>query len=78
MYFNVDIDKQIGERLERLAKDRGTSRNSLIREALSRFLDNDAKREWPDSVLRFEGIRGTPRFENARRKLRAPRKDPLA
>lgn len=77
MNFNVYIDQQIGEQLERLAKNRRTSRNSLIREALARFLENDAKRAWPDAVLGFEGIRGVPRFEHARRRLRTPRKDSL-
>jgi len=76
--FNVYVDKRIGEQLERLAKDRGTSRNALIREALSRFIERGSLREWPDAVREFDGIRGAPRFESARRRLRAPRKDPLA
>ena len=41
-------------------------------------IERGSLREWPDAVREFDGIRGTPRFESARRGLRAPRKDPLA
>lgn len=78
MNFNVYIDKQTGERLERLARTRRTSRNALIREALAHFLERGAKSKWPPEVLGFQGIPGARPFEAARRKLRAPRKDPLA
>jgi hypothetical protein len=76
--FNVYIDKQTGARLEQLARTRRTSRNALIREALARLLERREKAEWPPEVLGFEGVAGAPRFEGARRKLGAPRKDPLA
>jgi hypothetical protein len=76
--FNVYIDRRTGERLERLARTRRTSRNALIREALARLLERGAKAEWPPEVLRFQGVPGTRPFEGARRKLGGPRKDPLA
>lgn len=78
MNFNVHIDKQTGDRLERLAKARGTSRNALIREALARLLDRRVKPEWPPEVMAFQGVPGARRFEGARRKLGAPREDALA
>jgi len=76
--FNVYIDKQTGARLEWLARARRTSRNALIREALTRLLERGAKAGWPQEVLDFQGVPGKRSFEGARRKLRAPRKDPLA
>jgi hypothetical protein len=76
--FNVYIDKQTGARLERLAKARRTSRNALIREALARLLEQGAKAEWPPEVTGFQGIPKTPAFEGERRRLGAPREDPLA
>jgi hypothetical protein len=76
--FNIYIDKQTGERLERLAKTRRTSRNALIREALARLVKQRAKSEWPQDVLDFKGIPKARPFEDARRMLRAPRKDPFA
>jgi hypothetical protein len=78
MNFNVYIDKQTGDRLERLARARRTSRNALIREALAHLLERGAKAEWPSEVLGFQGIPKTTPFENARRKLGAPRRDPFA
>lgn len=78
MNFNVYIDKHIGEQLERLAKDRGTSRNALIREALARFIERGSLREWPDVVREFRGVKDAPRFENGRDALRPPPADPLA
>lgn len=78
MNFNVYIDKHTGERLERLAKTKRTSRNALIREALAYLLERGAKAQWPPEVLGFQGIPETPAFEGVRRRLRAPREDPLA
>jgi len=76
--FNVYIDKQTGDRLERLARTRRTSRNALIREALAHLLERGTNAEWPPEVLGFRGTAGMRPFEAARRKLRPPRKDPLA
>lgn len=78
MNFNVYIDKETGDRLGRLAKTRRTSRNALIREALAHLLESGSKTGWPPEVLGFQGISTVRPFEAARRKLRAPLKDPLA
>lgn len=78
MNFNVYIDKETVERLERLAKARRTSRNALIREAVEQLLDRAPDAGWPRAVLDFEGVAGTRPFERSRGKLRAPRRDPLA
>ena len=78
MNFNVYIDKQTGERLARIAKARGASRNALIREALAHLLDRNIKAGWPEAVLNFRGVPKARPFEEARRKLRAPGADPLA
>jgi Ribbon-helix-helix protein, copG family len=76
--FNVYIDKQTGERLDRLAKARQTSRNALIREALAHLVKRGAKAQWPQEVLDFSGIPKVRPFEHARRTLREPRNDPFA
>lgn len=78
MNFNVYIDKQTGERLVRAAKARGASRNALIREALARLLERDVGAGWPDAVLNFRGAPKARPFEEGRRKLGAPVKDPFA
>lgn len=78
MNFNVYVDKRTGERLTSLARARRTSRNALVREALTQLLEPGHKAGWPAAVLEFQGIKGMPPFEQARRKLRSPRPDPLA
>lgn len=77
MNFNLYVDATTGARLDRLAKQRRTTRNALIREAVSRLLDGSGGASWPREVALFEGVPRAPRFEAQRRKLRAPRKDPL-
>ena len=78
MNFNVYIDKQTGERLQRLAKTRRTSRNALVREALARLLERNSQAGWPGAVIDFAGVVGAGPFEDARRLLEAPAPDPLA
>jgi hypothetical protein len=78
MNFNVYIDKETVRRLERLAKARRTSRNALIREAVEQLLDRAPDAGWPRAVLDFEGFAGAVVFETSRKKLRPPRRDPLA
>lgn len=78
MNFNVYIDKETVERLERLAKARRTSRNALIRQAVEQLLDGVPDAGWPRLVLDFGGAPSVTPFERHRGKLRAPRADPLA
>jgi len=78
MNFNVYIDAETGRRLDRLAKARRISRNALIREAVARLLDRGTDAGWPKAVLDFEGLPGPSAFEDARRRLRPPKLDPLA
>ena len=77
MNFNVYVDKHTVERIARLANARGTSRNALIREALARLLEQDGKPTWPEAVLAFSGEPKMRRFEDNRRKLRLPKRDPF-
>jgi len=77
MNFNVYLDAVTVTRLNTLARQRGTTRNALIREAVAQLLDGNGGQAWPETVRTFVGLPDAPRFEASRRKLRAPRKDPL-
>lgn len=77
MNFNVYLDDETVTRLNALARKRGTTRNALIREAVSRLLDRKGAAGWPPSVAGFEGDPDAPAFEAYRDELAAPRKDPL-
>ena len=77
MNFNIYLDKLAVERLDRLAKARGMKRNALIREAVEQLLARETGAGWPAAVLEHRGVPGAG-FETSRRKLRSPRRDPLA
>jgi hypothetical protein len=79
VYIKINIDEQTGERLQRLAKARRTSRNALVREALAHLVKQGSGGQWPQEVLDFRGVPKARRLEEARRQFAAPRKDvPLA
>lgn len=77
MNFNVYLDALTVERLNALARQRGATRNALIREAVGHLLDRQSRPGWPESVMAFQGDPKSPMFESARKALRAPKKDPL-
>ncbi|MBK7584477.1 MAG: ribbon-helix-helix protein, CopG family [Myxococcales bacterium] len=57
MNFNLYVDAATGARLDRLARRRRTTRNALIREAVSRLLDGTGDACWPREVVLFEEYR---------------------
>lgn len=77
MNFNIYLDKLTVDRLNRLAKARGITRNALIREAVEHLLARETGAGWPAAVLEHEGVPGAG-FETSRSKLRPPHEDPLA
>lgn len=78
MNFNIYIDDQLGERLTEVAKTSKKSRNALIREAVALWLKTNEKSQWPEEVLKFEGIEDFPTFESHREDLATTKDDPFA
>jgi predicted transcriptional regulator len=78
MHFNVYIDDETGQELNRAAEQSGETRNALIRKAVSAWLHRQAPAQWPDAVLEFEGMPDMVPFEDSRDQLQAPSDDPLA
>lgn len=78
MHFNIYLDDDTGEKLNRAAERMGESRNALIRRAVGEWLKRHGKPEWPEVVLTFEGLTDMPPFEEARRELKSPLGDPFA
>jgi len=66
--FNIYLDDETGQRLNRLAKQVGESRNALVREAVSDWLDRHGKPQWPDEVLAFKGMAGNWSLRRADRR----------
>lgn len=78
MNFNIYLDDETGRRLAAAAEHAHASRNALIRQAVSEWLDRQAQGQWPDAVLEFQGMADMPAFEAGRDRLEAPSADPLA
>jgi hypothetical protein len=75
--FNVYIDDVTAERLKRLARKTGATRNALVRKAIAVYLDRGTS-EWPALVSGYEGDESLHPFEEARRELAVPVDDPFA
>jgi len=78
MNFNIYLDDETGQQLAQVAKQVGESRNALVRQAVSDWLNRHGKPQWPDEVLAFKGMADMPPFEASRDKLKPPAADPLA
>jgi len=75
--FNVYVDDVTAERLKRLARKTGATRNALVRKAIAVYLDRGTS-EWPTLVSEYEGDESIHPFENARTELAVPVGDPFA
>lgn len=78
MNFSIYLDDAMGQQLNELAQETGQSRNALIRQAISLWLEQQNKPKWPKAVLSFEGVKDMPAFESYRSELGVPNEDPLA
>ena len=78
MNFNIYLDDETGQQLSRAAEEAGESRNALIRQAVTEWLNRHGKPQWPDEVLVFKGMADMPLFEVSRTELTPPAVDPLA
>ena len=78
MNFNIYLDDETGQLLNKVAKKSGKSRNALVRQAVREWLKQQGKPQWPEEVLAFKGMADMPLFEASRDRLRPPVADPLA
>ena len=78
MNFNIYLDDETGQQLNKVAKKAGESRNALVRQAVGEWLTRHGKPQWPEEVLAFTGMAEMPLFEASRDRLRPPAADPLA
>ena len=78
MNFNVYLDDETGQQLNKVAKTSGESRNALVRRAVSEWLMQRGRPQWPAELIAFEGMADIPPFEASRDFLQPPAADPLA
>ncbi len=77
MNINIYLEDSLAEELTMYAKQLGKSRNAIIRESIKIWLQQKTHTQWPESILKFQGIEGFPAFENHRKELLEPGDDPL-
>ena len=78
MNFNIYLDDETGQQLNKVAKKLGESRNALVRQAVSEWLKRRGKPQWPAELIAFKGMPDMPPFEASRDHLKPPAADPLA
>lgn len=77
MNFNVYLKKEVGQKITKRAKALQRSRNAIINEALEEWLQKHTQTSWPGDFFDFEAIKDVPDFQQLRRDLLPPSKDPL-
>lgn len=78
MNINVYLEDSLAKSLNQSAKQLGSSRNAIIREALKEWIQQHEIRKWSATVLNFQGAKELPSFESHRDDLLPPKEDPLA
>lgn len=73
MTYRIYLNDKLTKRLNRAVIESGKARDALIRQALEEWLAGSQSERWPEAVLAFKGVRGAPRFETMRERLRSPR-----
>lgn len=78
MNFNVYVNKNIGEKISKIAKASHRSRNSIVTEALELWLKEQRGSTWPEKFFDFDPIEDVPDFNAYRNELKEMSEDPLA
>ena len=66
MHFNVYLDEQLAQNLEKFCHDTDKKRNTVVQEALQFYLDQQKNGHWPPEILSFKGVKDFPAFESYR------------
>ena len=68
MNFNLYLDDQPANELDRTASELGETRSGLIRKALREWLDRKTLGNpgWPPLILNWQGVPEAPPFESYR------------
>lgn len=78
MNVNIYLEDALHKKLSTVSKKKHMSRNKIIRIAISQWLNQNEKEEWPKNFFNFEGVSDFPSVEELRKGLIPPPKDPLS
>jgi len=68
MNFNIYLDDETARQLQQETEKNHLSRNAIIREAITSWLNNKHK-QWPEEILNYQGDEDFPAFESYREEL---------
>jgi len=74
MNINVYIEDKLAEQLAKYAEKFHRKKNSIVREAIRDWLTRHTERQWPDTILQFNGIKEFPDMEELRKSILEPTK----
>lgn len=69
MNINIYLEDSLAKSLNYLAKKSHQSRNAIIREAVAEWVVHHQKKEWPKSIMDFQGVADFKNFELSRSEL---------
>ena len=78
MTLTIYINKELAEQMNTLSKALNRSRNSIIHEAIERWIKEQTEKPWPDNFFDFEAVLDVPDFKATRKELKEPPLDPFA
>ena len=76
MNFNIYLDDETARLLQQETEKNHLSRNAIIREAITSWLNNKHK-QWPEEILNYQGDEKFPAFESYREELTEIKDDPF-
>ena len=78
MHYNLWFNNNLVEGLEQIMEDTGKKRNTVVREAVEKYIEEWKGSSWPEEIKNFKGIEGFSegdRFENYRMGLTPSREN---
>ena len=78
MHFNLWFNETLVEGIERIMASTGKKRNTVVKDAVEKYLKDWNESSWPESIKAFKGFedfKEEDRFENFRNGLEEPRKN---
>jgi len=71
MDINVYLEDCVARQLLSYSEKFHRKRDSIVQEAIKDWLKKHSKRQWPESILQFEGLKEFPSIEEIREGLTA-------
>ena len=76
MHYNLWFNQELVKGIEVIMKKTGKKRNTVVREAVEKYVKDWNQSSWPEVIKNFKGIEGLENwegFEGFRKELNEPR-----